>query len=410
MMRKLSAVAFALVFATSAWAQSITGGGGGGGGGGSGTVTSVDAGCGTATSPAPITTSGTVLAEIPLRTETGTTDTVLSTDCGGLINYTNAGAKAITLPQAGTAGFAAKSFFQFCNQNTGTATITPTTSTIGGAATYPLTAGTAAAPSCVGVVSDGTNYQVVPSGGTPTTDASLLTSGTLAAARLPAFTGDCTTSAGSAATTCTDPHPGYVASDWYTSPSWTVYSAGNAVGAANRITCKYGYVPRIVTIGALGARVTTAGTSNYQLAIYANSSGRPGALLSSTGNITTGSTGVNTAALGANKQVGPGGADTGRDVWWCMNVNDTTTAFMAESASTNSQNANVGSATASDLIPSNTASSINGIHCTGANCNGGSSTFNTWPASLAGSTWTAMSAGTTGNTWPVVIFQAASVP
>jgi hypothetical protein len=240
--------------------------------------------------------------------------------------------------------------------------------------------------------------------------AAALNSGTLAAARMPALTGDCTTSAGAVATVCLDPHAGYIASSWYTSPTWTVYSTGNATGAANRIVCKYGYVPQKVTIGALGARVTTAGTSNYQLAIYANGSGRPAALLSSTGNITTGSTGLNTAALVANKQVGPGGTDNGRDVWWCMNVNDATTAFMAESASTNSQNAYVGSATASDLIPSNTASSLNGIHCAGANCAGGSSTFNTWPATLAGSTWTVMSAGTTGNTWPVVVFQAASVP
>jgi hypothetical protein len=385
----------------SAFAQGI--GPVAGGGGGSGTVTQIDTAC--AVSGGPITTTGTISGAAVIRAATGTTDTILSTDCGKVVTESNAAPVAVTLPQA-TGSFAAPFFYTQVCLGAGTCTITPTTSTINGAATLVLTTGQSA-----DIASDGTNWVAARgAGGSATTDASLLTSGTLAAARLPAFTGDCTTSAGASATTCNAPHPGYISSDWYTSPTWATYATGNATGAANRIVCKYGYVPRTVTIGALGARVTTAGTTNFQLAIYASSGGRPGALLSSTGNMLTTGTGVITAALAANKQVGPNGSDTGRDVWWCMNVNDTTTAFMAEAAATNSQNADVGSATASDLIPSGTASSINGIHCAGANCNGGSSTFGSWPASLTGSTWTAMSAGTTGNTWPVMIYQAASVP
>jgi hypothetical protein len=376
----------------------------GGGGGGAGTVTQIDTACGV--SGGPITTTGTVQGNAATRAATGITDTVLSSDCGKVVTESNASPITITLPQA-TGSFGAGWFFTQVCLGAGTCTVVPTTSKINDPATsLTLTTGQSA-----DIVSDGTNYiAALGRGGSPTTNAADLTSGTLAAARLPAFTGDCTTVAGAAATTCNAPNPGYIASNWYMSPAWQTQSTGNAVGAANRISCKYGYVPRTVTIGALGARIISVGTTNYQLAIYANSGGRPGVLLSSTGSMVTTATGLVSAALAANKQVGPDGADTGRDVWWCMNVNDTTTTFMAENTATTSQSASIGSATAADLIPANTAASLIGIHCTGANCAGGSSTFNTWPATLVGSTWTSMMSTTTGNTVPLIVFQAASVP
>ena len=128
-------------------------------------VTSITGGCGTSTGGSPITTTGALAAAIAVRTVSGTSDTVLAADCGNLVNFTNAGSVAVTLPQAGTTGFAAQSFFSFCSHGAGTTTITPTTSTIGGAATKTLVAGTPAAPICTTVISDGTNYQLVPSSG-----------------------------------------------------------------------------------------------------------------------------------------------------------------------------------------------------------------------------------------------------
>lgn len=386
-------------------------GGASGSGGGSGTVTQIDTACGL--SGGPITTTGTISGATTIRSNTGTTDTILSSDCFKVVTENNASAVAVTLPQA-TGSFGATWGYTQINLGAGTVTITPTTSTINGAATLTLTTGQSA-----DITSDGTNYVAAlgKGGGSGT----VTTTGSPANGNLAQFSGatsvtngnlsgDCTTS-GTLATNCNAPHPGYTATNWYSSPAWLgPQSAGTAVGTANRIVCKYGFIPRTITIGALGARVTTAGTTNFQLAIYASSSGRPGSLLSSTGNITSASTGVQTGALGANKQVGPGGADTGRDVWWCMNVNDTTTAFMAENSSAMSQAAFIGSATAADLIPSNSAQSQTSISCAGANCNGGSSTFGTWPSSLVGSTWTTNNAGTTGNIMPLVIFQAQSVP
>lgn len=137
----------------------------GSGGGGSGTVTSVGAGCGTSTGGSPITTSGNVTAALNNRVNTLASDPIVSTDCGNMVQENRATAVAVSIAQAGTAGFAAGFYTDVCNINAGAATITPTTSTIGGAATYVVAAGTAAAPTCVGIQSDGTNYNVLTSGG-----------------------------------------------------------------------------------------------------------------------------------------------------------------------------------------------------------------------------------------------------
>ena len=347
-----------------------------------------------------------------VRATTTTSEALANSDQNKLVTFSNGSAVACTIAQAGSGGnFAAGWAVSLKNLGAGTVTCTPSTSTVDGAANFTLTTGQG-----VDLYSDGTNYFTQPGkggGGTVTTTgspangnltqfsgASSITNGNLS--------GNCVTS-GTLVTNCDAPHPGYISSNWYVSPAWSTTATGNAVGAANRISCKYGYVPNKVTIGALGARINTAGTTNYQLAIYANSSGRPGAILSSTGSMVTTGTGVVTATLAANKQVGPGGTDGSRDVWWCMNINDTTTVFVTENVGGLSQDAFVGSATAADLLPGGTNAQT-GIHCTGADCNGGSSTFGTWPATLAGSTWTTMSASSTGNTIPIIIFRAASVP
>jgi hypothetical protein len=127
--------------------------------GGSGTVTSVATGPGTA--GGPITTTGTISAALVARTNSTTSDTILTTDSGGVVYESNTGSIAVTLPVATTTGFGSGTFFLVCNINTGVATITPTTSTIGGAISYALAAGTALAPTCLGFQSNGTNYNLV---------------------------------------------------------------------------------------------------------------------------------------------------------------------------------------------------------------------------------------------------------
>lgn len=88
-----------------------------------------------------------------VNAQTGTTYTVLATDAGKLITINNAGAIAVTLPQAGTTGFEAGREFCFLDLGAGSATVTPTTSTVNGVATKVYATG---ASGCIR--SDGTNY------------------------------------------------------------------------------------------------------------------------------------------------------------------------------------------------------------------------------------------------------------
>lgn len=117
-------------------------------------------------------------AGITPNAQTGVSYTIAATDRAGYVSLSNAGAIAVTLPQAGTAGFANNFVFVACDIGAGTATITPTTSTISysngsaytsGAANVALTTG-----QCINVYSDNTNYFAIlrtggGGGGTPCT-------------------------------------------------------------------------------------------------------------------------------------------------------------------------------------------------------------------------------------------------
>lgn len=89
-----------------------------------------------------------------VNAQTGTTYTVLNSDSRKLVTFSNASAVAVTLPQAGASSeFLTGWFADFQNRGAGTATITPTTSTIDGAASLALTTNQG-----VRIFSDGTNY------------------------------------------------------------------------------------------------------------------------------------------------------------------------------------------------------------------------------------------------------------
>lgn len=75
----------------------------------------------------------TIASSYSTRVVSGATDTILSTDCANGVNYTFAGSVAVTLPQA-TGSFAGCGVDISAASGT-TVTITPTTSTINGAAT-----------------------------------------------------------------------------------------------------------------------------------------------------------------------------------------------------------------------------------------------------------------------------------
>lgn len=120
-----------------------------------GSVSSITAGAGL--SGGTIIASGTIASIELTNAQTGVSYPVVTGDQAHLLTFSNALAMAVTLPQAGSTGFAAGWFADFSclASSTGAATITPTTSTVDGQPTLVLTPGAS-----VRVISDGTNYQI----------------------------------------------------------------------------------------------------------------------------------------------------------------------------------------------------------------------------------------------------------
>ena len=89
------------------------------------------------------------------RTVAGASDTILVTDRGNEVTYSNAGAVAVTVPQAGTAGFDKNIVFKTIVTGAGgVVTFTPTTSTVNGLATWVSTRGN----TCYWYSFDNANY------------------------------------------------------------------------------------------------------------------------------------------------------------------------------------------------------------------------------------------------------------
>src|SRR5262249_43393226 len=101
------------------------------------------------------TLGGTQVANSHVTAVTGTTQTIADTDQSRFFSYTNGAGGAVTLPQAGSSSttFPVSTGFWAVNNGGAIVVITPTLSTIHGAANLTLRVG----DSCV-VVSDGANY------------------------------------------------------------------------------------------------------------------------------------------------------------------------------------------------------------------------------------------------------------
>lgn len=119
-------------------------------------------------SGSPITGTGTIRGNVCVNPQTGTTYTVVSGDRGCVVTFANADTVLVTLPQAGGAGFDAGFFFYPVNLGPGQVVITPSTSTIQGAAELTIEAGRGTQ-----VVSDGTNYVHMPGNGVSTESQTL---------------------------------------------------------------------------------------------------------------------------------------------------------------------------------------------------------------------------------------------
>jgi hypothetical protein len=374
-------------------------GGASGSGGGSGTVTQIDTACGL--SGGPITTTGTISGATTIRSNTGTTDTILSSDCFKVVTENNASAVAVTLPQA-TGSFGATWGYTQINLGAGTVTITPTTSTINGAATLTLTTGQSA-----DITSDGTNYVAAlgKGGGSGT----VTTTGSPANGNLAQFSGatsvtngnlsgDCTTS-GTLAVTCRQSSPTYIVNNWYAAGAeYPGAPASNAAATNNTPFCYPAYFHGPATISALGGHVGTANAaSNAAFAIYAHNAStfRPtGTPLVSTGGISTAATGViNTTTLGGSSA----SITSNQLVWFCSNTDAATQRlngagylWMAGVG---------GSATQANLTGGGVAARLGGVSFSQACC--------TW-GDVTAASFTELAGGSVN--FPTVQFKIGSVP
>ncbi len=127
---------------------------------GAGLVSSITTAC----SQTAIATSGTLSKAECINAQTGTTYAFVDGDRAKLVTASNTAAQAYSLPQAGaTSAFQSGWYVDLCNLSTnvaGIVTVTPTTSTIGGASSLKIQPAGSLSPMCVRIVSDGTNYQV----------------------------------------------------------------------------------------------------------------------------------------------------------------------------------------------------------------------------------------------------------
>lgn len=124
-------------------------------GAGGGSVTSVDASGGLQTTTgSAITSTGTIRGAHVVNAQTGTSYAVVAADRGKRVTLSNAASIAATIAQAGGTGFEDGYFTYLENIGVGSVTLTPTTSTVNGAATLVLNSGM----KCV-LFSDGTNYR-----------------------------------------------------------------------------------------------------------------------------------------------------------------------------------------------------------------------------------------------------------
>lgn len=161
-------------------------------------------------------------------------------------------------------------------------------------------------------------------------------------------------------------HPGYVTGNWYV-PYVGTAAAGGVLG--NGTIHFIPWVPQSsFTVSALGCRITTVGTTNIQLAIYASQL-TAGAGYRPTGNaLASTSSIVNTSATSVSGTVSVA-VTAGTLYFLAINCNDATCVCVIPTVTTLSNSWLLGTATQSNLISSAAALT----HLTFAQA------FGTWP-------------------------------
>ena len=128
-------------------------------------VTSIATGC--QATGGTITTTGTISTQETVTDLSGSNPAITTGYCGGLETLDNASAQTPTIAEAGSAGFPAGWYTDLCNVNAGAQTLTPGAGTVGGGSTLVIGAGSASAPTCFRLISDGVSNYVVAFPATP---------------------------------------------------------------------------------------------------------------------------------------------------------------------------------------------------------------------------------------------------
>lgn len=192
------------------------------------------------------------------RTVPGATDTILSTDV--IVHYTDTANTAVTLPQAGTTGFASGFGVTLDNDSAYNVNVTTTTSTIfGGLSTLTIPAGM----SC-SLWSDGTNYHPVSCGQVLAAQVDALASGATVTPNCLYSNVTVTITANATINTPTGcvPHTGQkIFLDIQSASSYTYTATGYLTGA---------------TTGAWPANATGSSKDDHFVLIYDGNLGTPG--------------------------------------------------------------------------------------------------------------------------------------
>lgn len=165
--------------------------------------------------------------------------------------------------------------------------------------------------------------------------------------------------------------PAYQSTWWYVPPYVTAI-ASSALNSG-RMGCGPFTITKSITIIALGVRINTVGSTNIQLAVYANSGGYPsGSPLITTASIPD-TTGGNVSATVTATTLTPA-------VYWaCEESGDSTVIIQGISQAFSSQSGVTGAATQAELV-SNSGNLNEQMYYT--------ATFGTWPSlSSTGATW-----------------------
>lgn len=183
------------------------------------------------------------------------------------------------------------------------------------------------------------------------------------------------------------PHPGYVSGRWY-NPERIPNTTNGLNPGAGSIRLYPAFIPQTITVTQLGTRVNTLGTGNWQAAIYAmGANNMPGALIASTGSMSTGAAGIVSSNLsGGNVVLKPGW------YWFASNCDNATAILTSLTTSINISQI-IGST--SQFNASGSGPAIAGIAL--------AQTFGTWPVDLTGQTYT----DATATNIPLVSMKAA---